>query len=350
VDVEVPKGSGSAIALSAPRKLTVLVRSGRAGLRAVKGQVSLANVDGDILVGHDTRHLKELQPGMIRHFEAHSVVDDHLLEPPTELAGPRVLVSTGEPVALEKLWWRARSGANGYRVELAREGEPGSLLRVETQGPVLPRQPVRLEPGRYRISVRALDEFGFESKGALESSVHVVKARLPQGAYVDAAGKIRVVPGSLVEFLHLEGLELSYADFAHERAPTKIGLTGAEPVTLLLRAGRQDPLLLHIAPRTVRAKVSITPARATWPADALTISVTLEDPTGQPIPDWLEVRPKVTLGVDPIKVSFKRVGRTLSAVVPAQKGAGPWVVRVEVSDQFGVPIGRGSLEISRSSR
>ncbi|HVJ16481.1 MAG TPA: hypothetical protein VM686_13665, partial [Polyangiaceae bacterium] len=350
VDVEVPKGSESAVALSAPRKLTVLVRSGRAGLRAIKGQVSLANVDGDILVGHDTRHFKALRPGMIHHFAAHGVVEDSLLEPPTELAGPRVLISTGEPVALERLWWRSRAGAEGYRVELQREGERGALLRVETREPILPRQSLRLEPGRYRIAVRALDEFGFESKAALESSVHVVKARLPQGAYVDAAGKIRLLPGSMVEFLHLEGLELSYADFAHERAPAKVGLTGAEPVKLLLRAGRQDPLLLNIAPRTVRARVAISPARATWPGDTLTIDIALEDPSGQPVPDSIEIRPKVLLGVEPITLEFKRVGRKLRAVVPAQPGPGPWVVRVEVNDQYGLPLGRGSLEIAKSPR
>ncbi len=350
VEVEVPRGSQSAVVLSAPRQLTVLVRAGRAGLRAINGQVSLANVDGDILVGHDARHFKALRPGMVRHFEAHGVAEDTLLEPPTDLAGQRVLVSTGQPVAMEKLWWRARSGAEGYRVELVREGELVPLLRVDTRDPILPRQSLRLAAGQYRLAVRALDAFGFESKSALESSLHVVAARLPAGGYVDGAGNIRVVPGSLVDFLHLEGVELSYADFAHERAPSSIGLSGGEPITLLLRSGRRDPQLLRIAPRTVRARIAITPARATWPANTLTIDIELEDPSGQPVPDFLEIRPRVLLGVEPMKVSFKRVGRALRAVVPARSGRGPWVVRVEVSDQFGVPLGRSSLEIAKSSR
>jgi hypothetical protein len=292
------------------------------------------------------------------------VVEDSLLEPPTDLAGQRVLVSTGQSVAMEKLWWRARAGAEGYRVELVRDGEHGPLLRVDTRDPILPRQPVRLAPGQYRLAVRALDGLGFESKGALESSLHVVTARLPPGGYVDAAGNIRVVPGSLVDFLHLGGVELSYADFAHERAPSSIGLSGVEPVMLLLRSGRRDPQLLRIAPRTVRARIAITPARATWPADTLTIQVELEDPSGQPVPEFLEIHPKVSLGVEPMMLSFKRVGqsrrtradanttvgRSLRAVLPAQAGPGPWVVRVEVSDQFGIPLGRAVLEIARSSR
>ncbi len=350
VDVDVPRGSQSAVVLSAPRQLTILVRSGRAGLRALKGQVSLANVDGDILVGHDARHFKAMRPGMIRHFAAHGVAEDSLLEPPTDLAGQRVLVSTGQPVAMEKLWWRARAGAEGYRVELVRDGEHTPLLRVDTREPILPRQAAALAPGQYRVAIRALDALGFESTTALESSLHVVAARLPAGGYVDGAGNIRLAPGSLVDFLHLEGVNLSYADFAHERAPASVGLSGVEPVTLLLRSGHRDPQLLRIAPRTVRARITINPARATWPADTLTINIELEDPSGQPVPDFLEIRPKVLLGVDPVKVSFKRVGRALRAVLRAQRGPGPWVVRVEANDQFGIPLGRSSLEIARSSR
>lgn len=72
----------------------------------------------------------------------------------------------------------------------------------------------------------------------------------------------------------------------------------------------------------------------------------MTDTEGQPIPDWLDVIPTVTLGIDPISVDWKREGRVLRATIPPnEEKKGPWVLRVEVADQYGVPLGRDFVEI-----
>jgi hypothetical protein len=57
--------------------------------------------------------------------------------------------------------------------------------------------------------------------------------------------------------------------------------------------------------------------------------------------------PRVTLGVDALDVQFRQRGRVLHGRVPPQPGAGPWVVRVDVADQFGLPLGRDFVEVIR---
>jgi hypothetical protein len=47
-----------------------------------------------------------------------------------------------------------------------------------------------------------------------------------------------------------------------------------------------------------------------------------------------------------VAVSWTRSGNVLSAQIPAATGRGPWVVRVEVSDEFGDPAGRDFLEVA----
>lgn len=351
VDVEVPRGAASAVALATPRRLTVLVRSGRAGVRASPEGLALANFDGDILVGHDARHFKAVARGVVRRFTPHGVEEAPLLQPPSALGGQRVLMSTGAPVALERLWWQARQGARRYRVELSRRGEREPLFAVETSEPALPRTPVGLAPGAYRVSVRAVDELGFESVRALETSLHVIAAKLPAGAYFDGAGSIRVAPGSEVTLSNTEGLNVSYSKLRHEQVLGAVKPQGGEPVMVFLRAeGDDEPLPLKIAPRTVRARIHLTPARVRWPAQPLTVRVELEDPSGQAVPDWLEMRVRVRLGIDDLPIDFERRGRGLVGVVPPRASGGPWVVRVDVEDQFGVPLGHDFIEIARSAK
>jgi hypothetical protein len=49
--------------------------------------------------------------------------------------------------------------------------------------------------------------------------------------------------------------------------------------------------------------------------------------------------PTVTLGLDPVDVNFEQEGNTLHAVVLPSAKPGPWIVRVDVADQFGVALG-----------
>jgi hypothetical protein len=85
----------------------------------------------------------------------------------------------------------------------------------------------------------------------------------------------------------------------------------------------------------------------TWPGDSLEIRVRVEEANASASAAPVEVRPRVMLGVVPVNVSFVRNGNELRGVLPPQAGKGPWVVRVEVSDQSGTELGRDFIEVAR---
>src|SRR5205814_10115292 len=82
------------------------------------------------------------------------------------------------------------------------------------------------------------------------------------------------------------------------------------------------------------------------------ITIRASDGEGGAAPDTVELHPVVMLGVDELPVQFTRKGSILTAEVPAPPapGMGPWIVRVQVSDQFGNPVGRDFVEIVRAPR
>ena len=114
-----------------------------------------------------------------------------------------------------------------------------------------------------------------------------------------------------------------------------------------LRArGSKDELSLTLAPRTLRAEVRLGPARASWPHDRVAVSIRLTDSRGRPVADDVQAKTSVFVNVAPVQVEWKRERNLLRGLVPAGTGAGPWVVRVEVSDDSGNVVGRDFLEIA----
>jgi hypothetical protein len=109
--------------------------------------------------------------------------------------------------------------------------------------------------------------------------------------------------------------------------------------------GSYDVTTARLEPRKVYADVQIGPKRALWPRDSVSISIRLKSSAGGTIPPALQVVPRVSIGLEPLALSFEREGDVLHAVVPPSTRPGPWVVRVDVDDQFGVPLGHDFLEI-----
>ena len=62
----------------------------------------------------------------------------------------------------------------------------------------------------------------------------------------------------------------------------------------------------------------------------------------------MELKPEVKLGIEPIEVAFTRDGNRLIGTVPPADKPGPWVLRVEVKDQYGSLLGRDFLEIAKA--
>jgi hypothetical protein len=107
------------------------------------------------------------------------------------------------------------------------------------------------------------------------------------------------------------------------------------------------PTTVRLRPRGLYAHVALGPSRAVWPNDPVQIAVELRSrQVGETVPAWLELKPEVKLGIDSIEVAFTRDGNRLIGTVPPTDRSGPWVLRVEVKDQFGALLGRDFLEIA----
>ncbi len=352
VDVSVPAKSGSAVIVSAPRTVSAIVKSGRVAVSAQANQVATANYEGETIANVGGMALTPVKVRTIRVVDDNGESDRAVVAAPAGLHGQRLFMTGGaESVSVKSLSWDAPQGAVSYRLELFRFGEQKPMAAIDSTAPSITTPLPGLEAGVYRVSVMARDAFGFASPERLESSLHVVSASLPQGAYVDAAGSIRVVPGARVHLFPIEGLEMTYTRSTYMPATSTIGINRNQPATMFLRpVGADQDLPIRFVPRSVRARIEIGPKRPSWPNDPLKISIKLEDPSGQPIPEWLEMMPKVRIGLLDIDVDFRRVGQSVEATLPPRRGPGPWVVRVDVEDQYGYELGRDFVEIAASAK
>lgn len=203
-----------------------------------------------------------------------------------------------------------------------------------------------LSPGRYELQARAIDRFGVESPSSEPLTLRVIGAHLPEGArLLDSA--IQLGRSGRVKLIGAEGLEASYGRASlFIPVPKDVGLARGESTLLRLREpGAKQELSIKLEPRTLKADVEIGPKSARWPGEALQITVKLFDHKGRPVREELKTKPQVFVNVGQIEPTWTHAGNTYTAKVPPAAGTGPWVVRVEVSDDFGDPAGRDFIEL-----
>jgi len=73
--------------------------------------------------------------------------------------------------------------------------------------------------------------------------------------------------------------------------------------------------------------------------------VKLFDHQGRPMTDALKSKPRVFVNIEPVDCSWTHSANTWTAKVAPSPGSGPWVVRVEVNDDFGEQVGRDFIEL-----
>jgi hypothetical protein len=150
-----------------------------------------------------------------------------------------------------------------------------------------------------------------------------------------------------VKLIGVDGLEASYGRAnVFIPVPKDVGLARGESTLLRLREpGAKQELGIKLEPRTLKADVEIGPKSARWPGEALLVTVKLFDHHGKPSKDELKQKPQVFVNVAHVIPTWTHSGNTYTAKVPPAQGTGPWVVRVEVSDDFGDPVGRDFIEL-----
>jgi hypothetical protein len=347
VRASVPGTGKSAVVLSAPKKTSVLVASGETSVVAGR-QVAVGNAEGVSSVGSAGESFRLLEPGTLEVVDDGSNARRALVTSPSALRGAFVVVCYGNDAALGEITWDAVPEANGYRAEL-RDAATGRVVARETsKEPRLSSSFARVAPGKYTLSVVSVDRTGLESNKPAAQPVRVIGLTLPAGGYVDGAGAVRFPAGTDLPLSNVEGVEMTYGSSdAFMTAPSTLEMFLGEPRRVRFRiAGTALDSSLWLVPRDERARIEFGPKTVRWPHSPLEIRIRIEDGSGRLAPDFIEARPKVLVGVEPMNVAFAREGQWLRGVLPARPGNGPWVVRVEVHDQNGIALGRDFIEIA----
>lgn len=350
VDIDIPlsKVPKTAVLLQAPRKVSAVAKGGHSIAIADANRVTLAAVDGDMLAasGNDW---KTLPGGMVRGFVGHDPsYQEHAVPgvPSVGVSRP-LLLALGDQVASTRAEASGVKEADHYQLSVWRIADKGNELvrRLDARGAAA--EISGLSPGLYQVTARAVDSSGIFGQDSAARPLRVVGADLPTGSRFED-GAILLGSRSRVKLLGAKGLEASYGASEHfVTAPDSVGLSRGEGTVLRLREpGATEELRVSLEPRTLRADVEITPKHARWPEDMIEVTVHLFDARGRAVSESVQVKPTVLVDVQPAQVTWIRSGNAMHTFIPAPVSRGPWVVRVEVADEFGDPAGRDFMEVA----
>jgi hypothetical protein len=332
-----------------PHKVSAVCKSGACAVVAANGKTKVAARSDEMLAASGEKW-GVLAAGTVKEYGPGVVLGEHgfLPAPEARLSAP-IALRLGSTASSVTASASQVSGAEGYEFSVWRVAAKPELVRrarTRDSGVVLGE----MEPGSYHVRARAFDAAGLEGLDSAPVPLRVVEAEPPQGAmFID--GGIRLPASQRVRLLGIEGVEVSYGAGAHfVPAPSAIGLFRGGPTLVRLRPqGQSQELALFLTPRILHADVQIGPARARWPGDEITVKVRLTDGHGRPLGEDERIDTKVSVNLTPVEIDWKRDQNTLSGVVPRPAEAGPWVVRVEVTDDCGTTLAHDFLEVAASA-
>lgn len=341
----------AAILLTASEKFSTVVVRGTGMLwvdASESAAVNLTGVSHTVIAGR----WQALEEGTLRSVNAGETTPStrHTLAPTSIESGPRLWVSMGEEVTLDALAWKPVTGAANYTVALRRAGEDEPMRVLTTSNTQLAKPLGSVGPGQYDVAVRGNDTRGLPGRWSQPVRMRVLGVDLPGGAYVSSKRVIHLGPGQHTRFTNSDGLELTYTGARrYVSADSEVPLYREQRTLVSFREpGSLENAIAWLEPRAISADVEIGPAAARWPKDNIEVSIRLQS-TSQDAPlRIVEPRPKVMVGIDPVQVEWRWEGSALKGTIPARNDDGPWVIRVEVDDQYGIPLGRNVLEVARS--
>ena len=347
VDVEMPSSKHNAV-LASLGKLGALVTAGHVTLLVTASETIVANPEGEVrtMLADRWQTVKVGSVVMLSRDNPSAAAKAGIPFPALN-AGQRMFVAPNDALAMRGFSWAAVPGATRYELRLRRSADGKVVDRRSATGTEFNDPLAPVLPGNYGLSLRSVDARGLESNWSPEAELRVVGVVLPPGGYSDDRA-IYVGAGQQVKFTNTSGLEMTYLGASgYFPATTAVTLYKDHTTIVGFRLpGAPNTATARLEPRNVYADVHIGPQRASWPRDTVSIDIQLKSKSGAEIPSFLRVVPQVTLGLAPIDVTFERHGNVLHAVVPPSRGTGPWVLRVEVADQFGVALGRDFLEVA----
>jgi hypothetical protein len=348
VNVSVPAKPKSAV-LCSMGKLSAVIGAGQATLLATGEDATVASIAGDVRTLLNERW-QTLPPGTLARFGGgRSGSPEPMIAAPLLSPGQRLWLSPGGPITIGGFAFEKVPAATRYELRLRAKDGSAEQLRGVVGATELSEAFAPISPGEYLIAARSIDAQGIPGTWSSSETVRVIGVTLPPGGYA-ADGDVFIGKGQHVSFSHTEGLEMTYEGSGrYLPASQAVALYRDETTIVSFRVpGSVFLTTARLRPRNLYAQVEIGPSRAVWPNDPVQIVVEVKTKNGQAVPDWLELKPEVTLGIEPIEVSFTREGSRLLGTVPPTNQPGPWVLRVEVKDQFGALLGRDFLEIAKA--
>lgn len=351
LEIELPASDApaplTAVQVRGPNRISALVKGGRAVVVTRGRKVSVAAVEGDLLVATgDT--WRNLAPGSVREFAPGSPPRDRaLLATPNLALFSAVALRFDEQKALGTARATEVNTAASYDFEVWKaEGAEHALFRQWTMAESTLQVPA-LPTGSYAVAVRAVDSSGVPSRQSERLPLHVVGAELPSGAKL-SNGEVLLSPEHRIRLSAPKNVELGFGqapDFFP--VPDSVGLNRGKPALVRFRpVGSRAELALALEPQTLRAQIQIGPSRARWPNDEVTVSIRVVDARGRPVRAETPVEPLVHLNVTPVPLKWNRTRDLLTTVVPRPVEPGPYVVRVEIRDDQGMVFGRDFLEVA----
>ncbi|MEI9935906.1 MAG: hypothetical protein WDO69_01650 [Pseudomonadota bacterium] len=347
VDVELPKAGRNAV-LASMGKLSAIVTAGHAAFRVDGGEATSANVEGEVRSLLND-HWQTIPLGWTATLskDEPSALAKPGLPGPTLTSSQRMWFAPSEAVAMHGFRWARVAGAQGYELRLRRLSDGKSIDQRTTTNPEWDAALNPVEPGKYAIALRSIDARGMEGGWSAESELRVIGVVLPPGSYSNEQA-IYLGAGQQVQFTNTAGLEMTYLGAGrYFPAAQGAGLYRGQKTVIGFRMpGVLDTAIARLEPRGIYADVQIGPQSALWPRDPISIDIQLKSQNGGEVPAFLQAVPTVTVGLDPVDVNFEQDGNTLHAVVPPSTKPGPWILRVDVADQYGGALGHDFLEIA----
>lgn len=348
VEAEVPTNLRRAVLIHDPDRRGAICLGGRVIIGTRDGQTSVANAEGSSIAMVKGR-LSDLPSGSLLAFEdAESPATRHQLVAARAVTLPSALWLAPNGVAkIEGIRFDRVPGASHYELTIRPAAGAGPIRRLVTSDAAAGFH-LDLAPGRYLASLRTLTVLGMPSAASPDVLLRVVGVSLPEGASVDARGRIQMAESQKLNFTDAEGLMLTSTGSTRSKPATSpVGLFKNQFTAVALhRPGSPDMAVAQLVPRRLSAEVFAGPKFATWPADPIQIAIELHGDLGRESLSRLGT--KVTLGQELVAVTWREEGGRLIGTVQPQILTAPSVLRVEVTDQQGAPLGRDFVELIAS--
>lgn len=340
---------------------TALIWRGVTHVVARDGEMRVAVDDGSAYVGAETRWLRVKAGGALFMGKKAppETYKSRLAAVESASCGEGGLgVTAGSEKGRARVCWKPTAAASAYRVDIASDEQMTHLVESVEATTAASTVDARLAPGTYWARVFAIGADGVPSAASTAVPVKVLRAELPPGAVVANDGSIVLPPeGSLrmdatgLSAVTSPGQDVPSAIMAARSrtaftpAPATFGLAGHRVRVVRLRDQTGSEARLVLTARELRARVTMTPDGARWPADPIDVSVDLEDPTHRLDPSKENVTCEVFVDSQPTAATWTREGGSFHARIAPMEGPGPWFVRVVVRDAAGADIGSRVVDL-----